>query len=155
MFGIKMPWTRRKERLVKEAAAEQAERKARIERAIKELRKRDRLDAEWFAAKARCNPEPVRVPYIPTPPGYIRHDTVGGRTQFIATETVDTFPLVAAMQIATISTVDDSSGYCPPQSSASSYTPSYESPSCSSYSSSYDSSSSSSDSSSSSSSSYD
>jgi hypothetical protein len=156
MFGIKMPWTRRKERLAKEAAAaavlvEQAERKAQIERAVKELKRRVRLDAEWFAAKAKIyNPA---IPYEPCTLSYIRHDTIDGRARFIATESFDNFSIMAAAQIATISTLDDTPAYCP-SVTVSSYTPSYESPSCS-YSGGSDYSSSSNDSSSSSSSSYD
>lgn len=164
MFGIKMPWTRRKERLAKEAAEKLAaaviaamEEKATLD---KRQKWRDDVAAANRDARTRQLADMPRAPKVVTQTrtAELRHpyspSTVNTDNHDSLTPTLITLAILSNMG----SSVPAASSYCAPDSGASSYTPSYSSSSYESScnSSSYDSGSSSSyDSSSSSSSSFD
>jgi len=125
MFGIKMPWTRRKERLAKELADKL------------ELEKKERLEREarlkewpWVAR------QPLRTPPRPVSsfPTHTKTTHVSGYESSPQVSNTDTMlPMLTGVVLANSFTAPPAAvSYCAPNSGASSYTPSYESSSYSS-----------------------
>lgn len=135
MFGIKMPWTRRKERLAKELAVKLA--LEALEESCRQAQLQKRRDDAAIAKAIAALPRYTKLAPLAGVPEprttYMRYDE---RATVVNTDNHD---LLVPMLITTAilnnmdNNVPAASSYCAPNSGASSYTPSYESSCSSSY----------------------